>query len=154
MDGFCSAASSGWLITPSDSRLTSISSASTPRKPITVALPTSRRRSARDEYTLAPSMPMNTNTVTSIMLRTCSSTPPNCGLLRPQMSRVKMSRSKARPTMTMNSRIGTSLATVVIRLISAASLMPRSTRACTHHSNPEAQAMASGVLPWPKTGKK
>ena len=56
--------------------------------------------------------------------------------------------------MTINSRIGTSLATVVIRLISAASLIPRSTRTCTHHSTPEAQTMASGVLPWPKAGTK
>ncbi|MNP59557.1 hypothetical protein D3C76_1545600 [compost metagenome] len=48
-EGFCNPASSGWVITPSDSTLTSTSSASTPRKPITVALPTSERRCARPE---------------------------------------------------------------------------------------------------------
>ncbi|MCY1438451.1 hypothetical protein D9M71_546530 [compost metagenome] len=48
-DGFCKAASSGWVITPSDSTLTSTSRASTPIKPITVALPTSERFAARPE---------------------------------------------------------------------------------------------------------
>ncbi|MNJ40585.1 hypothetical protein D3C77_354830 [compost metagenome] len=69
-DGFCNAASSGWVMTPSDRTLTITSKASTPMKPITVALPTSERFCARPEYTLAPSIPMNTNTVTSIILRT------------------------------------------------------------------------------------
>ncbi|MNH33867.1 hypothetical protein D3C79_944220 [compost metagenome] len=48
-DGFCSAASSGWVITPNDSTLTITSKASTPMKPITVALPTSERFCALPE---------------------------------------------------------------------------------------------------------
>ncbi|MCY1384080.1 hypothetical protein D9M69_722840 [compost metagenome] len=48
-DGFCRAASSGWLMIPSDSRFTSTSSANTPRKPMTVARPTSARFSALAE---------------------------------------------------------------------------------------------------------
>ncbi|MCY1451486.1 hypothetical protein D9M71_683560 [compost metagenome] len=48
-DGFCKVASSGWLRMPSDSTLTSTSSASTPRNPMTVARPTSARFSARAE---------------------------------------------------------------------------------------------------------
>ncbi|MCY1432331.1 hypothetical protein D9M71_483240 [compost metagenome] len=138
---------------PSDNTLTSTSSASTPRKPMTVALPTSDRRWARPEYTLAPSMPMNTNTVTSIMLRTCSSTLPNCGLLKPQISRVKISARKANAAITTKISKGTTLATVVTWLMKAASLMPRSTRKCTDHSSSEAQPMAMGVLPSPNTGK-
>ncbi|MNH09044.1 hypothetical protein D3C81_1168590 [compost metagenome] len=98
-------------------------------------------------------MPMNTNTVTSIMLRTWSSTLPNCGLLKPQMSRVKMSARKANAAMTMKISSGTTLATVVTWLMNAASLMPRSTRKCTAHSSSEAQPMATGVLPSPNTGK-
>ena len=86
MDGFFSAASSGCAITPIDSRLTATSSASTNRKPASVARPTSTRRTAWAEYTLAPSTPMNTHTVTSIMPRTCSSTPPSAGLARPHTS--------------------------------------------------------------------
>ncbi|MNP49959.1 hypothetical protein D3C76_1441800 [compost metagenome] len=48
-EGFCSPSSSGWVMTPSDSTLTSTNSASTPIKPITVALPTSDRRWALPE---------------------------------------------------------------------------------------------------------
>lgn len=70
MDGFFSPDSSAWARMPWLSTLTSTSSRSTPTKPITVALPTSLRFSARAEKMLAPSMPMNTQTVTSIMLRT------------------------------------------------------------------------------------
>ncbi|MNT67170.1 hypothetical protein D3C72_2052900 [compost metagenome] len=49
---------------------------------------------------------------------------------------------------------GTILATVVTRLMSAASLIPRSTTKCTVHNNTEAQPMAMGVLPCPNTGTK
>ncbi|MNL61136.1 hypothetical protein D3C87_1850210 [compost metagenome] len=48
-DGFCKVANSGWLMMPSDSTLTSTSNANTPRKPMTVARPTSERFSARAE---------------------------------------------------------------------------------------------------------
>ena len=139
---------------PSDSTFTSTSKASTPRKPITVALPTSERFSARPEYTLAPSMPINTKTVTSIMLRTWSITLPRLGVCVPQKSRVKISALKATAVSTINITIGTILATVVNWLINAASLIPRSTRKCTPHSSNDAQPMAIGVLPWPNTGKK
>ncbi|KIR12985.1 hypothetical protein PFLU4_59160 [Pseudomonas fluorescens] len=99
-------------------------------------------------------MPMNTNTVTSIMCRTWSITLPRSGLIAPQISRVKISALKATAAMTTNINSGTTLATVVTRLMSAASLIPRSTRKCTAHSNNDAQPMATGVLPWPNTGKK
>ncbi|MNP74789.1 hypothetical protein D3C76_1717240 [compost metagenome] len=54
----------------------------------------------------------------------------------------------------MNMISGTIFATVVSRLIKAASLIPRITTKCTVHSSTEAQAMAIGVLPSPNTGKK
>ena len=154
IDGFCSLASSGWVMIPSDSTLTITNSASTPIKPMTVALPTSERFSARPEYTLAPSMPINTNTVTSIMLRTWSITLPRLGVSWPQKSVVKISALNATPANTINITMGTIFATVVSWLIKAASLMPRMTRKCTPHSSSEAQPMAIGVLPCPNTGTK
>ena len=69
IEGFFSLASSGWVMIPSDSTLTSTSTSSTVTKPMTVALPTSLRTAARAEKMLAPSMPMNTHTVTSIAPR-------------------------------------------------------------------------------------
>ena len=99
-------------------------------------------------------MPINTKTVTSIMLRTWSITLPRLGVCVPQKSRVKISALKATAVSTINITIGTILATVVNWLINAASLIPRSTRKCTPHSSNDAQPMAIGVLPWPNTGKK
>ena len=49
---------------------------------------------------------------------------------------------------------GTTLATVVTKLMNAASLIPRSTRKCTAHSKTDAPITAAGVLPSPKIGKK
>lgn len=139
---------------PSDSTLTSTRNSNTVMKPMTVALPTSERFSARDEKMLAPSMPMNTHTVTSIMLRTWFITLPSSGVPTAQMSAVKMSSLKANRQISANSTSGTTLATVVIRLMNAASLMPRSTRKCTAHKRIDAPMMAAGVLPSPKIGKK
>ncbi|MNG01799.1 hypothetical protein D3C84_847930 [compost metagenome] len=139
---------------PSDSTFTSTRNSSTVMKPITVALPTSERFSARAEKMLAPSIPMNTQTVTSIMLRTWFITLPRSGFMVPQMSAVKMSSLNANTAIRMNSASGTTLATVVTRLMKAASLIPRSTRKCTAQSNTEAPMMAAGVLPSPKIGKK
>ncbi|MNQ97126.1 hypothetical protein D3C85_1127580 [compost metagenome] len=139
---------------PSDSTFTSTRNSSTVMKPITVALPTSLRFSARAEKMLAPSMPMNTHTVTSIILRTWSITLPRSGFFRPQMSAVKMSSLKANNAINMNSSSGTILATVVTRLMNAASFIPRSTRKCTAQSSTEAPITAAGVFPSPNSGKK
>ncbi|MOA35301.1 hypothetical protein D3C78_1567440 [compost metagenome] len=103
---------------------------------------------------LAPSIPMNTHTVTNIMLRTWFITLPRSGFLMPQMSAVKMSSLKANTAINTNSSNGTTLATVVTRLMNAASLIPRSTRKCTAHSSTEAPITAATVLPSPKIGKK
>ncbi len=154
IDGFFSPASSAWAMMPCDRMLTRTSSRSTPTKPITVALPTSLRFSARAEKMLAPSMPMNTQTVTSIMLRTWSITLPRSLLPRPQKSLVNTSSLKAMAAMMMNSASGSILAMVVTVLMKAASLMPRSTRKCSSHSRIEAQITAGRVLPSPNTGKK
>ncbi|MDT4871486.1 hypothetical protein FQZ97_1066170 [compost metagenome] len=154
MDGFCSLASSGWVMMPSDSTFTSTSNSSTMTKPRTVALPTSLRFSARAEKMLAPSMPMNTHTVTSIILRTWSITVPRSLLPAPQKSAVNTSILKATAAITMNRASGTILAMVVRVLMKAASLIPRSTRKCRHQSNAEAQMIAGRVLPSPNSGKK
>ncbi|KWV89781.1 hypothetical protein PFLmoz3_00560 [Pseudomonas fluorescens] len=58
-------------------------------------------------------MPIKTNTVTSIMWRTCSTTLPICGLPRPQISRVKISALNATAAITININSGTIFATVV-----------------------------------------
>ena len=71
---------------------------------------------------------------------------PRSGFLMPQMSAVKMSSLKANTAINTNSSSGTTLATVVTRLMNAASLIPRSTRKCTAQSKIEAPMMAAGVL--------
>ncbi|MCY1366972.1 hypothetical protein D9M69_538840 [compost metagenome] len=139
---------------PSERTFTSTSSSSTMTKPRTVALPTSERFSARAEKMLAPSMPMNTQTVTSIMLRTWFITLPSSMFFEPQMSAVKMSSLKANRQMRMNRNSGTTLAMVVTRLMKAASLIPRSTRKCTAQRTIDAPMIAARVLPSPKIGKK
>ena len=154
IDGFFRAASSGCFITPSDSTFTNTNSANTPKKLSTVALPTSLRFSARAEYTLAPSIPINTHTVTNIMLLTWFVTLPRLGFVVPQKSLVKISALNARPTNTIKVNNGTTLAIVVIKLINAASLIPRSTKKWVSHNKIEAQRMAGSVLPSPNTGKK
>lgn len=98
-------------------------------------------------------MPMNTQTVTSIMPRTWSITLPSSRLPEPQKSAVKTSTLKARAVITMNNTSGTTLAMVVIRLRNAASLMPLSTRKWMPQSSSEAQTIAARLLPSPKTGK-
>ncbi|MCY1385284.1 hypothetical protein D9M69_736520 [compost metagenome] len=88
------------------------------------------------------------------MLRTWFITLPRSGFMVPQMSRVKMSSLKAKKQIRMNSSSGTILATVVMTLMNAASLIPRKTRKCTAQSSTEAPMTAARVLPSPKIGKK
>ncbi|MNE99323.1 hypothetical protein D3C81_1285020 [compost metagenome] len=88
------------------------------------------------------------------MLRTWFITLPRSGFIEPQMSAVKMSSLKANTAISTNNASGTTLATVVTRLMNAASLIPRSTRKCTAQSSTEAPMTAAGVLPSPKIGKK
>ena len=95
-------------------------------------------------------MPMKTHTVTSMVLRTWSSTEPSLAV--PQKSSLKVLVWKASPTNPMNSSSGSSLASVTTALSTAAPWMPRSTRACTTHTTTDAAATAAGVLPSPKAG--
>ncbi|MNR45787.1 hypothetical protein D3C85_1646770 [compost metagenome] len=88
------------------------------------------------------------------MLRTWFITLPRSGFIEPQISAVKMSSLNANSAIRTNSASGTTLATVVTRLMNAASLMPRNTRKCTAHSSTEAPMIAATVLPSPKIGKK
>jgi len=53
--------------TPYDTMVTDAKITSTLRKPSSVARPTSSRRRANRDYTLAPSTPRNTKVVTSIV---------------------------------------------------------------------------------------
>ena len=114
----------------------------------------SERRSARPETTLAPSIPMNTQSVTSIVLLTWVITSPSSGVCSNQMSAEKMVPSKASPTNRMKTAIGSSLAMVVTTLTRAACLTPLSTRKWIAHRTAEAPRTACQVLPEPKTGKK
>ena len=137
---------------PIDNSDTAINSTRQIRKPSTVARPTSSRRCARAEYTLAPSMPMKTHTVTSIVLLTWSSTEPSWA--SPQKSSLKVSIWKAIATSAMNSSSGSSLASVTTALSTVAPRMPRSTSAWMTHNTTDAPNTAAGVLPSPKAGKK
>lgn len=152
-DGFCNCASSGWLGAQGQ-HIHQHQQCQHPPEIQSAWRAPHPSVSAPARSTLAPSMPINTNTVTSIMWRTCSTTLPICGLPRPQITHgVKISALNATAAITMNTNSGTIFATVVIWLINAASLIPRITRKCTAHSNSDAQPIASGVLPWPNAGK-
>ena len=112
------------------------------------------RFSARAETTLAPSMPMNTQSVTSMVLFTWVITEPRPVVFNPLKSSVKTLSLKATATMAMNRTMGATLATVVIRLTIAAWRTPDSTSQWISHSITEAAVTACQVFPSPKTGKK
>ena len=76
IDGWRSSAISAIGMMPYDTIVTEAKMAKTLRNPSTVARPTSSRRLAWREYTLAPSTPRNTNTVASIVPRTWSNSEP------------------------------------------------------------------------------
>jgi hypothetical protein len=122
-------------------------------KPVTVAKPTSARVLAYREYTLAPSTPINTNTVTSIVLRTWLKTSPALYPPPPQKLARNSSESNASAMNTTNTMIGTILAMVTTVLMNAASLMPRRIMKCTVQRMIEEQTTAAIVLPSPKIGK-
>jgi hypothetical protein len=96
---------------------------------------------------------MNTNTVTSIVLRTWLKTSPALYSPPPQKLAVNNAESKARATKTTNTMIGTILAIVTMVLMNAASLMPRRIMKCTVQRIIDEQNTAIMVLPSPKTGK-
>ena len=93
--------------------MTASSRASTAAKPSTVARPTSSRLAARLEYTDAPSMPMKTQTVTSIMFRTWVMVPPSGSewicVERPQTSAVNRPALNPIAAIATNTRMGTIL---------------------------------------------
>src|SRR5450830_288898 len=137
---------------PSESNDTAISSSRVMTKPITVARPTSLRRFAREEYTLAPSIPMNTQTVTSIVVLTCVSIDPS--FTSPQKVKVNVSKLNAIATNTMKISKGMTLARVTTAFKTTAPRMPFNTNACTVQSSVDAPTIAAAVLPSPNTGKK
>ena len=124
------------------------------RKPSTVAVAMSLRRSARAEKTLAPSMPMKTHSVTSMVLLTWPMIEPRLALPSPLKSAEKTSILKATATMPMNSTIGAILATVTMVLTIAAWRTPAMIRKWMIHSRIDAPSTACHVLPSPKAGKK
>ncbi len=86
----------------------------------------------------------------------CALGPPRCrrsAPRRPEVQHVKTSDLNAATATTMKRPIGTILANVAMVLIVVACLMPRSTIKCTVHSRIDAETMAVGVVPSPKTGK-
>ena len=98
-------------------------------RPITVAVPTSFLLLARLEKTTAPSIPVNTQTVTSIVLFTWPNVSPQLNmpvspLVMPYKPALKVSKLNAPIIHTMTSKIGMSLATVTILLINAAVSTP------------------------------
>ena len=73
-------------------------------------------------------MPRNTNTVISMVPLACSQIDENDVPSPPQKLSANTSALKAMTAITMKTRIGTTLAMVTMRLITAASLTPRSIR--------------------------
>ncbi len=97
-------------------------------------------------------MPTNTNTVTSMVPRTCANRLGVSAPVPPERLAANTSGLNAAATMTTNRMIGMILATVAMRLRLAASLTPRRIRKCTVHRMTEETATACTVLPSPKTG--
>ena len=94
-----------------------------------MARPTSSLFLANREYTLAPSMPRKTNTVISMVPLACSKIEDSeYSPVPPQKLATKTPPLKAIAATTMNTKIGTTLAIVAMRLITAASLTPRRIR--------------------------
>ena len=130
VDGFATDAISCWLITPNGRTESIMKTISPPRNPMMVALPTSPCDFARPERTTAPSMPINAQSVTSIVLFICAPSPPSvCPSIAilPQKSNVNLSQWKANMRIIENSKSGTSLPTVPIIFIMEACFTPAST---------------------------
>ena len=117
-----------------------------------VARPTSWRLRARSEKTEAPSTPMNTQTVTSIMALTWVSVEPR-SLWVPQKSAEKVPILKAVAPMMMKTIRGTILAMVTTTLTTAASRMPRRMSRWYSHRSAEETTVARSVVPSPNPGR-
>lgn len=103
------------------------------------------------EYTDAPSMPMKTHTVNSMIPWSCS----DSGMpeFSPQKSSVNLSQLKPTNAMsTMKARMGTSLAIVVIKFIAAACLMPRVSAKKIPHVKSDTEMAITHVLSGSKNG--
>ncbi|MNP41560.1 hypothetical protein D3C76_1352680 [compost metagenome] len=102
---------------------------------------------ARAETTTAPSTPIKTHRVMSMVFFTCSQT--GTPSATPVKSRLNTSRRNAINASTINSPSGTSFARVATRLMLAAVCTPRSTRKWTNHSSTEDPTIDCQVLPSP-----
>lgn len=123
---------------------------------MTVAFPTSERFRARPDKTTAPSTPMNTQSVTSIVETTWSFTLPHEKPPWPQKSNVKLSRLKKNKVMVMKAKIGTSFAIVVMMLIIDASWIPRKMSEWTSQSiidAPMMEAMFDRLRRWGRNNR-
>ncbi len=88
-----------------------------------------------------------------IVLRTWSKMAPAVTSSVPQKLSVKTPTSMATAATAMNTRIGTILATVTIRLIAAASLTPRAIRAAKTQIPTVESSAAITVSPSPSAGQ-
>src|SRR4051794_30736276 len=98
-------------------------------------------------------MPRKTNVVMIIVDLTWSNNVDSEASSPPHQLYEKSSPVKANATTTMNSRIGTSLAKVTMRLIAAASFTPRAMRKWNSQMAADESTTASAVSPWPSPGK-
>ncbi|CNV01046.1 Uncharacterised protein [Salmonella enterica subsp. enterica serovar Bovismorbificans] len=112
-----------------------------------VARPTSRLFFARAETTTAPSTPINTHSVISMVFLTCSHT--GIPSSTPVKSSVKVSSLNIMIASTINAPSGNSFARVATRLMLAAVCTPRRMRKWTIQSRTEAPTIACQVLPSP-----
>ena len=124
-----------------------------------MALPTSFLFLALLEKITAPSIPINTQTVTSIVLLTWlivlaqlnGNTPSDVILKKPVL---KVSKLNAIIMHMITSKIGINFATVTILLINAAVSTPFKIKKWTPQSSNEATIILGNVLPPLKIGKK
>ena len=95
---------------------------------------------------------MKHHNVTSIVLFTCVTIPPKS--LVPQNWKVNLSKLNINNEITINKNIGTNLAIVVIRFISAAPLTPFNISNVNAQSNTDAPIIDATLFPAPNIGRK
>ena len=134
---------------------------------MTVALPTSRLRAARDDMTVAPSMPTNTQNMMMKQFTICWITSPSgaasgpavpaaTALLytAPQKSAVKMPALNKKRLNSTKTASDTTLHTMTMAFRNDALSTPRMTKMVSSHITTDAMAMHGTVLPGRNSGKK
>ena len=141
VDGFGSFDSCSWSIMPYGRTDSKTYISRQPEKPSSVAVPTAFGFLACLDITTAPSIPINAHRVTNIVPSICFARPPSERSRSPQKSNENRSELKNISVMTIKNNSGAIFATVPIRLIIVACLMPFRTSALKPHISNEPPIM-------------